>query len=218
MSKLLAPPLTVMVSSTVYDKKGLLGRVYAILTESFGHEVWMSHKGTIPVNPNLHNFDNCLLAVEKCDLFLGIISPFYGTGIATKNSLSITHLELLRSIELKKPRFMLCHSNVVTARTLLNSLSYMGTSLRGISGRKKLSLISKSYISDLKTIDMYENAALEGTPVSERTNHWVQEYQDSLDAINFVKTSFDPEGANRVYLNEISMRKRLFDSEVKNDQ
>lgn len=91
MSKLLA----VMVSSTVYDKKGLLGRVYAILTESFGHEVWMSHKGTIPVNPNLHNFDNCLLAVEKCDLFLGIISPFYGTGIANKNSLSITHLELL---------------------------------------------------------------------------------------------------------------------------
>ena len=41
-------PLIVMVSSTVYGVEELLERIYAILTR-FGYEVWMSHKGTVPV-------------------------------------------------------------------------------------------------------------------------------------------------------------------------
>ena len=45
------PKLIVMVSSTVYGIEELLDRVYAILT-NFGYEVWMSHKGTVPVLPN----------------------------------------------------------------------------------------------------------------------------------------------------------------------
>ncbi|WP_252738947.1 DUF4062 domain-containing protein [Colwellia sp. D2M02] len=48
----------------------------------------MSHKGTIPVFSNNSAFKNCLEAVNKCDLFLGIITPEYGTGIA-QDELSI---------------------------------------------------------------------------------------------------------------------------------
>ena len=201
-------PLTVMVSSTVYDKQSLLSHIFTILSESYGHDVWMSDKGTIPIDPDLHNFENCLIAVAKCDLFLGIISPSYGTGIEEMNSRSITHLELLRSIELNKPRFMLCHKNVVIARTILNSLSYDGNHLKGISGREKLKLLRKSYISDLKTIDMYESAMQDGTPLSEHRNHWVQEYQDGSEVINYVKANFDPEGNNRAYLARMSAKKQ----------
>lgn len=96
-------PLIVMVSSTVYGIEELLERIYAILTE-FGYEVWMSHKGTVPVISTKSAFDNCLHAVEQCDLFLSLITTHYGSGKEDASALSITHQELLRAIDLNKPR------------------------------------------------------------------------------------------------------------------
>ena len=72
--------LAIMVSSTVYGVEELLDQVYALLN-GFGYEVWMSHKGTVPIYPNETAFDSCLLAAERCDLFLAIITPQYGSGV-----------------------------------------------------------------------------------------------------------------------------------------
>src|SRR5579862_1638947 len=69
--------LKILVSSAVYGIEELLEQVYALLS-GFGYEVWMSHKGTLPVVPNTTAFDNCLKAVERCDLFLAIITTQYG--------------------------------------------------------------------------------------------------------------------------------------------
>ena len=91
-----------MVSSTVYGVEELLDRVYTLLT-AFGYEVWMSHKGTVPVFSTESAFKSCLAAVEKCDLFLGIITAQYGSGKEREeDALSITHQEtlLLLKIEL----------------------------------------------------------------------------------------------------------------------
>jgi len=100
--------LIVMVSSTVYGIEELLERIYAILTR-FGYEVWMSHKGTVPVISTRSAFDNCLHSVEQCDLFLSLITTHYGSGKEYAAALSITHRELLRAIELNKPRWILAH-------------------------------------------------------------------------------------------------------------
>src|ERR1051325_434003 len=89
--------LKIMVSSTVYGIEELLDRIYTLLT-TFGYEVWMSHKGTVPVFSNRSAFENCLVATEKCDLFLGLITPYYGSG-KEEGGLSITHRELQRAIE-----------------------------------------------------------------------------------------------------------------------
>ena len=91
-----AKQMTIMVSSTVYGIEDLLDQVYALLS-GFGYEVWCSHKGTMPVYPNKTAFESCLLAVERCDLFLGIITPHYGSGVVS-GGLSITHQELLKAI------------------------------------------------------------------------------------------------------------------------
>lgn len=40
--------LVIMVSSTVYGIEELLDRIYTLLTD-YGYEVWMSHKGILPV-------------------------------------------------------------------------------------------------------------------------------------------------------------------------
>ncbi len=132
---------TVMVSSTVYGIEELLERIYTLLT-AFGYEVWMSHKGTMPVCSNQSNFVNCIQAVEKCDLFLGLITPHYGSG-KNDDGLSISHQELRKAIELNKPRWLLAHNNVVFARLLLNDLGYKGQQGREQLQAKRSGLLSR---------------------------------------------------------------------------
>ena len=55
--------LRILVSSSVYGYEELLESTYAIL-ESYGYEVLMSHKGTVPVNPDESALNSCLQAVE----------------------------------------------------------------------------------------------------------------------------------------------------------
>ena len=108
-----------MVGSTVYGFENELYQIVALL-QTLGYEVLNSHVGTIKVNPKLSNLENCLNAVDECDLFLGIIRPYYGTGnIGEKN---ITFEEIKRAIELKKPYWFLVHRDVVFARKLFTKI------------------------------------------------------------------------------------------------
>ncbi len=176
--------LTIMVSSTVYEIEELLDRIYTLLT-AFGYEVWMSHKGTMPVFSNQSAFENCIRAVEKCDLFLCLITPYYGSGI-DGDGLSITHQELKKAIELKKPRWLLAHDYVVFSRKFLNDLDF-----KGQKGRGKLNLKRKaSSLSDLRLIDMYEDAILSQHPLRDRQGNWVQKFQTNEDAFLFATAQF----------------------------
>ena len=175
--------LTIMVSSTVYGIEELLERIYTLLT-MFGYEFWMSHKGTVPVFSSRSAFDNCIAATEKCDLFLGLITPFYGSG-KEEGGLSITHRELLRAIELNKPRWLLAHDHVVFARSLLNQIGHEGKDSRG-----KLPLKKSPIMDDLRVVDMYEDAILDQMPLHERQGNWVQKFGSDADAALFATAQF----------------------------
>jgi nucleoside 2-deoxyribosyltransferase len=174
---------TILVSSAVYGIEELLERIYTLLT-AFGYEVWMSHKGTVPVLPNRTAFENCIQAVEKCDLFFGIITPFYGSG-KDGNDISITHQELKKAIALNKPRWLLAHDHVIFARTLLNNLGF-----KARSGRAQLSLKGSEIFEDLRLIDMYEEAVLAHKPLADRQGNWVQKFQTNEDILLFATAQF----------------------------
>jgi hypothetical protein len=180
--------LTVLVSSTVYGIEELLDRVYTLLT-SFGYEVWMSHKGTVPVRSDRTAFENCLAAVETCNLFLGIITPHYGSGQdrQTPNELSITHQEVRRAIRLNKPRWLLAHEHVVFAWSLLKNLGH-----KDKASRKKLRSAFKStpILDDLRVLDLYEEAIVDGVPLAERDGNWVQKFRSTGDGSLFVASQF----------------------------
>lgn len=177
-------PLTVMVSSTVYGIEELLEKIYATLT-AFGYEVWMSHKGTLPVSSTRSAFDNCLHGVAQCDLFLSLITPQYGTGVAEKGGLSITHLELLKAIELNKPRWVLAHNEVVFARTLLMNLGHDTA-----EKRSALALKRNKVIDDLRVVDMYEAAIRHDVQVPDRKGNWVQKYVNPDEALLYASAQF----------------------------
>jgi len=181
--------LTVFVSSTVYGVEELLDRVYTLLT-SFGYEVWMSHKGTVPVRSDRTAFENCLAAVEACDLFLGIITPHYGSGKDPDkpDGPSITHLEMRRVLEFpNKPRWVLAHDHVVFARSLLKNLGFDGA-----EGRKKLKLRKSPILDDLRVLDLYEEATLDAknVPLAERRGNWAQKFRSDEDGALFVTAQF----------------------------
>lgn len=182
------PKLTIMVSSTVYGIEELLERVYTLLT-AYEYEVWMSHKGTVPVFSNRTAFENCLAAVEKCDLFLGIITPHYGSGQDTvlPDQPSISHQEIQKAIKLKKPRWLLAHDHVVYARSLLDNLGF-----KGKAGRKRLKLRKTPILEDLRVLDLYEDATLDIPEVSlgERDGNWVQKFRSTEDGSLFVGAQF----------------------------
>jgi hypothetical protein len=178
--------LTVLVSSTVYGVEELLERIYTLLTAA-GYEVWMSHKGTVPVSSGRTAFENCLAAVEKCDLFLGLITPQYGSGQdkGKKDEPSITHREIQRAIELRKPRWLLAHDHVVFAWSLLKNLGYSTK-----DKREELTLKKTPILDDLRVLDLYEEAIINGVPLAERSGNWVQKYHSPEDASLFVTAQF----------------------------
>lgn len=175
--------LSVMVSSTVYGIEDLLDQLYALL-DKFGYDVIMSHRGTIAVNSSEHAFESSLKAVEKCDLFLGLIMPSYGSGIA-KGRLSITHQELRKAIELNKPRWFLAHEFVVFARLMLRGLKHKTS-----ADRASIEFSGAGGLNDLRVIDMYEDAILHTKDLEERQGNWVQKFTSAEDALLFASAQF----------------------------
>lgn len=205
------PKPIVFVSSTVYGIEELLERVYTLLI-TFGYEVWMSHKGTVPVFSNLTAFENCIQAVENCDLFLGIITSNYGSGLEMDN-ISITHQEIIKAIELKKPRWLLTHEHVVFARKFLNDMGFNNS-----EKRKALNLKKKSTsISDFRVIEMYEDAIRSDKPLRDRQGNWVQKYETDEEALLFASAQFSRFKEVEAFINEnltlFSIPKKINDGE-----
>ena len=168
--------IKIMLTSTVYNFKTEIEQIYATLT-GYGYDVLCSHMGTIYNVPGKSPEESCLLAVEECDFFFGIIYPFYGSGI--------THAEFKRAIELNKPRGFLAHHDVAFARQLLQQFMIDATGTK-----TGFALVKKTPVmDDLRVIDMYNDAVGDGLPLNKRL--WAQEfYKYTLDGSAFVATQF----------------------------
>lgn len=175
-------PLRVMVASTVYGFEDGVTQICAVLS-GYGYEVWNSHLGTIPTHPAKSNLDVCLDAVRHCDVFLGVVRPFYGSGKVGERS--ITHEEMRLAVALRKPRWFLVHGHVTFARQLLRPLRYRRD---GKKRAKPFKLVKTSVMDDVRVLDMYDDVIQTGVPVSERKGHWAQEFYDLGAALTYVDT------------------------------
>ena len=176
-------PLRILVASAVYGVEHLLDQVFSTL-EGYGYEVWMSHKGTIPTDPRLSNFENCLLAVDASDLFLGIITGRYGSGQDARRP-SILHQEVRRAIEKNKLRWFLAHHNVTVARQLLKQFRFRSDGMK-----RRCRFEPTAVLEDLRILDMYDEAILQDVPLSRRRAHWAQPFFTDEDALRFLKSTF----------------------------
>lgn len=184
-----APRLKVLVSSVVLGYEDLLESIYALL-EHYGYEVVMSHKGTLPVDPEISAMSSCEQAVDDCDLFLGVILPRYGSGKEEADGISITHREALRAIEQNKPRWFLVHEHVAIARELLKPYRDEGHE-NGFRLKPGVKFERTPILSDLRVLELYELAMRHDiAEVKHRKGNWVQPYGPDDDARLFVNAQF----------------------------
>ena len=182
--------LKIMVGSTIYKFENELSAIVATL-ETLGYEVISSYAGTVKVNPHLSNLDNCIKAVSECDLFLGIIRPFYGTGnIGDKN---ITFEEMKEAVRLNKPYWFMAHRDVTFCRQLQRKL------VHPIEFKFKKEDDNK-YFFDERTLEIYDFAIKSyEKDVAARTGNWVQEFYRLDEILKFVTTQFgDMENVKRI--------------------
>lgn len=148
---------TIMVSSTVYGVEDLLESIYDMLDEEYN--VVMSHKGTVTNCSANSCYTDCEEAVRHCDIFLGIITPSYGSGITKiEPSYSITHKEMLLAKSLNKRRFFLINEKIIFAD---NFLQEMGLEIDTLSAEQKR---IKTFISSLSVIQMYRDILQKNSP------------------------------------------------------
>lgn len=142
-----AQPLRLMVASTIYGFQTEIEQVCAVL-RAYGYYVVNSHLRTVPVHPGRSNEENCLAAVEACDLFFGIIRPFYSSGI--------THQEIRRAVALNKPRWFVVSAHVTFARQVFKQFRCNDD---GSLKNPPLAFKKTSVMDDLQVIDMYDDNA-----------------------------------------------------------
>lgn len=168
--------LRIMISSTVYGNESILEQIYAVLS-GYGYEVWMSHKGTLPTNPNKTTTDNCLEAVANCDVYLGIITKRYGSVDST--GISITHQEVKCSIAKAKLRWFLVHYDVTVAHDLLRQFRFdaQGAPI-------SFPIQPTRSLENIGILDMYDDVA------GQKTGNWIQPYHNEADILNFISSQF----------------------------
>jgi len=191
--------LKIMVASTVYGFDYQLEQICAILS-NYGYEVWNSHLKTIPVDPGLSNPQNCLNAVESCDLLFGIIRTRYGAVV--ENNISITHQEMRRAIELRKPRWFVAHRDITVARKLLYQYMY-DKDKNPIAG---FSYKRTAVMDDIRIIDLYNEAILNDVPPEERVGHWVDEYFKMGEILQCLETQFQDVDRVTAIVNQMNQK------------
>jgi len=183
MTRSRKPKLKIMVASTIYGFEDQLSQICATL-ERYGYKVLNSHVRKIPTDSSKSNLENCLLTVESCDLFFGIIRPQYGSGKI--GEISITHAEMRKAIELKKPRWFVAHRDITVARQLLRQ--YMFTKKK--IPKKGFKYTPTSIMDDIRVVDLYNDAILNDVPPADRKGHWVDEYFRLDDILQCIETQF----------------------------
>lgn len=189
----MSAPIKIMISSSIHGFEDNIRQIAALL-ESMGYEVISSLLGTIKVHPGKSNLENSILAVEECDVFLGFIRTYCGTGnIGDKN---ITFEEFHHAIELGKPYWFMAEHDVEFSRTLFS---------RGVhpidSGKNIWDVVSPNRkIFDPMCIDMYNLVIKDqNKDIPSRTGNWVQPFYCIDDIRRFITKQFcDP-----AYIQEI---------------
>ena len=198
---------TIMISSSMYGFKDQILTIRDYLF-SIGYNVITSLDGTIFADPHLGNFENCLKAVEACDVFLGIIRPYCGTGKSDEGSITFQEFQHARACH--KPSWFVIDSRVGHFRDLFFALKLkqsvehdeLDNAIRSwvdLFFRDKnkapgvLDLFEpdrKRRYFDPECFAMQDFVNQKDVPRDEVVNNWMQDFDDITDIQRFLRCQF----------------------------
>lgn len=180
---------SIMFAATDYGHEDEI-RTIATCLKRYGYNVVNSLIGTLPNDSSLSNMDNCVNAVQDCDLFFGLIHTDYGSGnIGDKN---ITREEFRKAVTLDKPRWGMVAELVVTARNVVNHLclaSEVKKKKEEQTDVRSLVTMRKNSFLDYECIGFYDEMVQSDKPAEERVGNWIQPYRTQADILEYIKTN-----------------------------
>ncbi|PQJ17029.1 DUF4062 domain-containing protein [Nonlabens tegetincola] len=175
--------IEIMIASSVYGYEDQLNQICGLF-EQMGYHPVNSHYKTMPTDPTKSNLDNCIEAVNNCDVLFGVLRPFYGSGVI--GDTSITHEEMKRAIELKKPRWFVAHRDIRVARVLLKQYRFLPNG----DPNPDFAYARTKLMDDIRVINMYDDTIQNDIPPEERIGHWTDEFFDLNDIKKVIQTQF----------------------------
>lgn len=176
--------LKIMVASTVYGFEDQLSKIVNDIKDR-NFNVLNSFYGSIKVNPQLSNLDNCLQAVEETDWFMGIVRPYFGTG--NINDKNITFEEIKTAIGGNKQRWFFINRDVTFASNILGEIV---VNKHKEDFKIKNQLKENRYI-DQKAIDLYNFVIKDHeTDLELRNGNWAQEFHETSEALIYIQSQF----------------------------
>ncbi|MHC1773845.1 MAG: DUF4062 domain-containing protein [Lentimicrobium sp.] len=171
---------SIFLSANLYGYESQLLQIVAIL-DSFGFKVLSSFYGSIPINPKKTNQDNLIDAVKECDIFLGILSPYYGYKIPSEGK-SITHLQFETALLNGKLCYFLVDNSVILAKKILNRFEV---------SPDRADSKSKRPLVDFAVIELYDFISLNGQPDLLKAGNWIQPFNNFYDILAFIQNQFE---------------------------
>lgn len=201
-----------MISSTVHYFEDQIDQIDTFF-KSLGYETIVSKCGSVFADPRYGNFPDCLLAVEECDVFFGIIRPNCGSGQV--GEYCVTFEEFKKARELNKPSWYVVDYRVTYAKELLHLLTLKPDISINIGSVKVKELLHMLFIKHKKSIDsgyykvldLFESkykkefdplclAMLDYVDKKDikdywaRRNHWRHEFHQLTDITSYINNQF----------------------------
>jgi hypothetical protein len=179
-----------MLASTVYGFEDQLSKIIEDLQQN-EFKVLNSHYGSIQVNPQLSNLNNCIQAVHDTNWFAGLVRPYYGTG--NINEKNITFEEIKTVIQLQKPRWFYIHRDVIFASKIMSFIEVKNSVSK--DGEKNTfsvsNILKKNKHIDIETIELYNSVTKDKEENLElRNGNWAQEFFSFTEAQIYIETQF----------------------------
>jgi len=176
--------LKLMVASTVYGFEDQLSKIVNDINNK-NFNVLNSFYGSIKVNPQLSNIENCVQAAQETDWFMGIVRPYYGTG--NINSKNITFEEIKTAIGDNKPRWFFIHRDVTFAADIIDQI-VVNKNEKDLDIRNELNY---NRFIDQKAIDLYNHVIKHyETDLELRNGNWAQEFFETSEALIYIQSQF----------------------------
>jgi len=167
--------IPIFISSVHYGLEDLRGTLASFVEEELGGQPLLSSEKGFPDYPGEPPYAQCLLALEKCLLVVGILDRRYGMTFEEwgcfrqYKGLSPTHAELRHALDIKKPLIIYVRQEVQAYYDVY---------------RKNRELFKKAELPknlDLKTLTMFEELKIyQPAP-------WIESFRDVRDIKNSLR-------------------------------
>jgi Domain of unknown function (DUF4062)/NACHT domain len=140
--------MKIFLSSTILDLKDLRDTLFQGLVAD-GHQVFASERGTLPIEPGKHSYEQCLKAAAECDCLVAAIDGRFGGDYPQKGSnQSITEVEIETAISQGKKTL------VFVRQSVWDALATQKAAI--VSGKANDHWTVKNIIEDIKVFGLID--------------------------------------------------------------